>query len=237
MNRHFFKFPHTPHLTWLGTAEPRVDKVLSPEARDAFFDGEIVVEEKIDGANVGISVGLDGQVRVQNRGTYVGPGAHPQFGPLWEWVAKRTDALVETLGTALVLFGEWCFAVHSVRYDRLPDWLLGFDIYDRAARCFWSTERRDEVLRQLSAHSVPEIARGRLAGDELLHMLDQRSTVGSSLREGLYLRREESGRLEARAKLVRAEFVQAISAHWTKRELEKNILAPCETDANDARPR
>jgi hypothetical protein len=26
----FFRFPHTPHLAWLGNGSPRDDKVLSP---------------------------------------------------------------------------------------------------------------------------------------------------------------------------------------------------------------
>jgi hypothetical protein len=43
--------------------------------------------------------------------------------------------------------------------------------------------------------------------------------------EGLYLRRDQGGFLEARAKLVRPEFVQAIEEHWSSRTLERNGLA------------
>ena len=39
--------------------------------------------------------------------------------------------LFEILSEKFILFGEWCYAQHSIFYDRLPDWFLGFDIYDK----------------------------------------------------------------------------------------------------------
>ena len=47
----FFRFPHTPHLAWLGPGQPRDDKVLSPIETRAFLTGDVVVEEKVDGAS------------------------------------------------------------------------------------------------------------------------------------------------------------------------------------------
>ena len=67
----FFRFPHTPHLAWLGAGVPRDDKVLSPEEANKILAGSIVVEEKLDGANLGLSIGPDGQLRAQNRGQYL----------------------------------------------------------------------------------------------------------------------------------------------------------------------
>lgn len=222
----FIKFPHTPHLAWLAEGSPRHDKVLPDHERDAFLAGELVVEEKVDGANVGLSVGPDGRVRAQNRGAYLGRGAHPQFEPLWPWIAAREARLASALGERLMLFGEWCFAVHSVRYEALPDWFLAFDVYDLEAGRFWSTERRSELFRELGVCRVPEVARGRFTLRALVERLEHEpSRVGPATAEGFYLRRDEEGWLEARAKLVRAEFVQTIEEHWTKRALEKNQLA------------
>lgn len=222
----FVKFPHTPHLAWLGAETPRHDKVLSDDERDAFLAGELVVEEKVDGANVGLSVGPDGRIRAQNRGAYLGRGAHPQFEPLWPWIAEREPLLVDALGERLMLFGEWCFAVHSVRYDELPDWFLAFDVYDREEGRFWSTRRRNELLTTLGVRAVPEVTRGRFTLEALMERLgDESSRVGRGSAEGFYLRREDDAWLLARAKLVRAEFVQAIEEHWSKRALEKNRLA------------
>jgi hypothetical protein len=41
----FFRFPHTPHLAWLGPGVPRDDKVLAPAEAQALLAGEVVVEE------------------------------------------------------------------------------------------------------------------------------------------------------------------------------------------------
>ena len=219
----FFKFPHTPHLAWLSSAPARQDKVLSPpEVRD-FLSAEVLVEEKVDGANLGLSVDSAGSLRAQNRGSFLGTRASPQFQPLWPWLEARRERLVEALGQNLMLFGEWCFAVHSVRYDALPDWFLAFDVYDRQAGRFWSSARRDALVDRLGLARVPVVARGRFSLPEVQKLLaPSRFTHG--LMEGLYLRRDRGGFLGARAKLVRAEFVQAIEEHWSSRPLERNGL-------------
>lgn len=217
----FFKFPHTPHLMWLSKAAPRADKVLGPEEAKAFLKGDVVVEEKVDGANVGISVTELGELAVQNRGTTLGPGAHPQFQALWPWLARHREGLLEALGSDRMLFGEWCFAVHSVKYTRLVDWFLAFDVYDRRAMRFWSSSRRDALLADVGIAPVPHVARGRFTIPGLLGLLgDSRLTDGPM--EGLYIRREGPEWLMDRAKIVRAEFVQAIEEHWSARKLEKN---------------
>jgi hypothetical protein len=224
----FFRFPHTPHVAWLGSGEPRDDKVLSPgEVRELLAD-EVVVEEKIDGANLGFSVGDDGVLRAQNRGSYLDLEAPDgQWRPLRRWLATRRHALTEALGPQLMLFGEWCYAVHSVRYGALPDWFLAFDVYDRAAGAFWSVDRRNALAVALDLVTVPELSRGRHTIASLKALLGK-SRVADGPCEGVYVRRDADGLLKARAKLVRAEFMQAIAqdgAHWSKRALEANALA------------
>lgn len=70
----FFRFPHTPHLAWLGASKPRADKVLDAEELRTFLASTVVVEEKIDGANLGFSIDGHGKLRGQNR------GGVPRFG-------------------------------------------------------------------------------------------------------------------------------------------------------------
>jgi hypothetical protein len=129
----FFRFPHTPHLAWLGQGIPRDDKVLSRAEAQALLLGEVVVEEKLDGANLGISLAPDGGLRAQNRGQYLGAPFAGQFSRLPAWLAMHESGLRAVLQPALILFGEWCAARHSVSYDRLPDLWLLFDVYDREA--------------------------------------------------------------------------------------------------------
>ena len=165
---------------------------------------------------------LDGAVVVQSRGEYIRRPAHPQFEPLWPWLAHRQAALTDALGKDLVLFGEWCYAVHSVHYQALPDWFVGFDVYDRGVRRFWSVARRNELLQRIGLFSVQELGRGhyRIRGLKLL-LSAEASRFGGPI-EGLYLRQEKDGWLDHRAKLVRAEFVQSIGDHWSSRPIERN---------------
>ena len=56
----FHKFPHTPHLLWLGAGTPRDDKILTPAQASEFLSGEVIVEEKIEGREVTVGI-LDGK--------------------------------------------------------------------------------------------------------------------------------------------------------------------------------
>ena len=186
--------------------------------------GEVVVEEKVDGANVGFSVALDGTIRAQNRGSWLRRGGNAQFDRLWAWMDQRQTDFADALGDRLILFGEWCLAVHSVMYDSLPDWFLGFDVYERGSNRFWDVARRDELLRNLGLASVPRLSKGTFTIEGLKALLSQRSMVGSGPMEGAYIRVEESGWLVARAKIVRPEFTQAIEEHWSKAPLRHNAI-------------
>lgn len=222
-----FKFPQTPHLAWLSAAPPRADKVLSPSEAAAFLDGTITVEEKVDGANLGIGFTREGDLVVKNRGTVLTTESHPQFRTLWKWLAAHETALWDQLGPELMLFGEWCYAVHSVRYHALPDYFLAFDVYDHEVGKFWSVERRNELAERAHLATAPRLARGRFTLAGLKELLSgQQSRFARDQAEGLYLRKDDGPWLAARAKLVRPEFIQAIGDHWTKRSLERNEVLP-----------
>ncbi len=220
----FFRFPHTPHLVWLGHGRPRDDKVLAPHEMREFLTHDVIVEEKVDGANIGFSVSPDGILRAQNRGSYLDLDTAPgQWKPLKRWLSTRRYALTAALGSDLILFGEWCYATHSVHYTHLPDWFLAFDVYDRSCTEFWDIARRNTLARSLEIEVVPQRAEGRVTLNDLKLLLDS-SALARGPAEGVYIRREQAGRLVARAKLVRPEFVQAIAEHWSKRPLEVNRL-------------
>jgi len=221
----FFRFPHTPHVAWLGQGQPRDDKVLTPGEAKEVLANDLVVEEKVDGANVGFSVDEEGDLQVQNRGSLLSRETyHPQFSPLWRWLQPKQDSLAEALFPDLMLFGEWCHAVHSIRYTRLPDWFLAFDVYDRSKGTFWSVPRRDELVHRVGIALVPKLGAGRFDVPGLQKLLvTSRLTEGAA--EGLYVRRDEGDRLVARAKLVNREFTQAIDEHWSRGPLVANHLA------------
>ena len=83
----FFRFPHTPHLLWLGEGDPRDDKVLSRAEAEVLLADVVVVDEKLDGANVGLYLAADGSVRAQNRGQYLTENYTGQFARLPGWLS------------------------------------------------------------------------------------------------------------------------------------------------------
>lgn len=219
----FFRFPHTGHLTWLGQDMPRDDKVLTSEEAEALLSEEVVVEEKLDGANIGISLDESGALRVQNRGQYLQAPYRGQFSRLNGWLAQYRYALNDLLDAETILFGEWCAAVHSIEYPRLPDWFLLFDLYDRSSGRFASQARRNAIATEAGLTLVPELMRGCFQLGELLTDLEgRRSRFSDSLVEGFVVRRDLGDWCDARGKIVRADFTQAIETHWSQKELRWN---------------
>lgn len=224
MSEDFFKFPSTPHLATLPGVEIRGDKVMSPSERDEFLLHELTVEEKVDGANLGISFDTEGNVRFQNRGAYLSLPGMGQWKKLSQWITPRADMLFEHLADRYILFGEWCYAQHSVFYDRLPDWFLAFDIYDREHNRFLSSARRGILLEKLHVSRVPVLARGLFSFSEIKSLLSQ-SKLCDQPAEGVYLRVDSEDRLEKRAKLVRPAFIQSVENHWSRSAIKPNRLS------------
>ncbi|MEH3085032.1 MAG: RNA ligase family protein [Xylophilus ampelinus] len=223
MDADFFRFPHTPHLAWLGPGSPRDDKVLSPAEAEVLLKHEILVEEKLDGANVGFSLAPDGAVRAQNRGQYLDEPYSGQFSRMTAWLAQHGSALRSALTADTLLFGEWCAARHSLDYIALPDWFLVFDVYDRMAGRFWSNSRRNALAASNGFTVVPQLARGKFSLETLKRLT---LSTGSRYRpgplEGVVVRRESGEWCAARAKLVQPGFTQAIETHWRRRSVEWN---------------
>ena len=97
----------------------------------------VTVEEKIDGANLGISFDENGDILLQNRGNWLESPLEGQWRPLKGWIQRRQEQLFDGLFDRYILFGEWCYATHTVYYNRLPDYFIGFDVFDKIERRFF----------------------------------------------------------------------------------------------------
>ncbi len=232
----FVKYPRTPHL--FGSRGTDDDKHLGRgESLALLADPSLIVEEKLDGTNVGIHFTAAGRLVLQCRGHEITPGMHPRYDLFKRWTTARRPALEAMLGDRLILFGEWLYARHSVHYRRLPHYFFEFDIHDKGRGEFLDLEARLGLIEGAGVVTVPVLHRGEIDEDGL------RSLIGPSrfdsafanpmtgrhdpLMEGLYLRTEAAGRVARRAKLVRPEFVEKVkrSEHWQHQPLVPNLLA------------
>ena len=167
------KYPRTTHIE--GSRLQPGDETLADVPLRELAGRHLVIEEKIDGANCGVSFDQNEELHVQSRGHFLTGGPREKhFAMLKTWASANRDALWARLGTRFVAYGEWVFAKHTIFYDRLPHFFLEFDVLDTERGNFLSTERRREMWSGSPVTSVPVLTEGAV--------IDRRSTV-ATLRE------------------------------------------------------
>jgi hypothetical protein len=232
----FIKYPRTPHL--FGSRGTDDDKHLDAADSEQFIaDESLIVEEKLDGTNVGIHFSPAGDLVLQCRGHLITEGMHPQYDLFKQWAAVRRFVLEERLGDRFILFGEWLYARHSVHYRQLPHYFFEFDIYDKQSEAFLDLERRLELLADTGIQTVPVVHTGAASRKQLAALIGpsqfdsqfENPVTGrtDNLMEGLYIRTEANGTVTGRAKFVRPDFVEKVkqSTHWQQQALVPNVLA------------
>lgn len=203
------KYPRTLHVPSSpgGTRDDR--RLVSLEG---FVGVDVVVTEKLDGSNVALS---RDHVFARSHG---GAPAHPSFAPL-----KAIHAGVAwQIPEGVSVFGEWCHAVHSIRYPSLPvdAELSVFAVRDDADGTWRSWDDVAGLAAALGLVTVPELARlapastGELAG--VLETHAQAPSVYGPDREGVVVRVAAAfdDFATAVAKWVRADHVQT-DEHWS----------------------
>jgi len=232
----FIKYPRTPHL--FGSKGTDDDKHLGPRKSAAFIaDPSLIVEEKLDGTNVGIHFTSGGRMVLQCRGHEITEGMHPQYDLFKQWTAVKRPLLETLLADRFILYGEWLYARHSVQYRALPHYFFEFDMWDKDAGQFLDLAARLRMLEGTGLQTVPVLHRGPATAEELRALIGP-SAFDSAFdnpvtglpdpsMEGLYLRTEANGVVAGRAKLVRPEFVEKIkqSEHWQHQAMVPNELA------------
>lgn len=225
------KFPRTAHLFDAGGHAVTADDLLVGADDLSHFYGSgavVIAEEKVDGANLGVSIGPNFQILFQNRAHYVNDATHTQFSGLSRWGEQHSTVLHALLQPERhVLFGEWCALKHSILYTRLPAYFVAFDLYDRETATMATRAQLHQALAGTGIPTVPVVAKRVFRSrEELIPLLDTLSCFREEGPvEGVYLR-VESGlpTQHRRCKLVRPDFVQGITKHWMGEKVVKNTV-------------
>ena len=231
----FFKYPRTPHLA--GSEGTSDDKRLgTADTALILSDPSLVVEEKLDGTNVGIHF-MDDRLVLQCRGHEITAGMHPQYDLFKQWATTKRATFQQMLGQRYLMYGEWLYAKHSIFYRNLPHYFFEFDIFDKREQVFLDLERRLEILHGTGVPTVPVLHQGSADLESLQAMISTSrfcsefenpfTQQNDNLMEGIYIRTEANGTVTARAKFVRPEFTEKVkqSSHWQYEKMIPNQLA------------
>ncbi|WP_027001242.1 RNA ligase family protein [Hugenholtzia roseola] len=232
------KYPRTPHLA--GSKLQKGDEDLSQAPFEALKGKFLVVEEKVDGANAGISFDQEGKIWLQSRGHYLTGGYRERHFDLFKtWANVFAQPLWEVLQNRYILYGEWLYAKHTIFYTDLPHYFLEFDIYDTQQHIFLSTAARKKLLAPLTfLHSVKVLHQGifnhsdaltafvgksHFIAENHLQILEEdckalglkaelvlAQTNSSTQMEGLYIKEENEKQVLGRYKFVRPDFLNTI---------------------------
>lgn len=195
---------------------------LSDQDTKRLFGGKLIITEKLDGANVGIVRHKD-TYRLQKRGSLVDRSEHEQYNFFRDWAFRNEDKLMR-LPKGTVAYGELMRCIHTIHYNRLPDWVCFFDIWSNQHNEYLPWDETVEIFKEVGLYTVPWInsCEGVNRGN-IFNMIPKISLYGSGDAEGVVVK---NYRQQLRGKVVQEKFVKEMeeSDHWRQQPLRFNSL-------------
>ena len=199
------------------------DQTMDLKSCDALLKrcDRAVLQEKVDGTNVGLHFEQDWIPVCQKRSGLILKGEHEQYVRFRDWVNENLEELWNALGKKYVLFGEWIMYTHGVEYDNLKSFFVAFDLYDKDQDCFLSCDKMKEIVGDV-VEIVPLVT-DKWNGDvKGLSSLVQKSKYSSKeIAEGLYIRFEKDGKVMERLKFRRKTFTAGRDDFFTNAKKNK----------------
>lgn len=220
------KYPKTPHLPWSPNCR-QDDKRLKNVKH--LLEHEIIFTEKMDGTNLCMT----------NKVLYA--RSHEAVPRHWTFdYAKATHGWIKhKIPGNVSVFCEYLYAVHSVEYDKLPDYLMVFAVRDDLTGqwaswpgvVMWAQKLGLPTVPVLSHHGAFEDEVGLRTVSELHGRLPSDHTKDNIPPEGCVARLTREVKSDADfkktlAKWVRKNHVQPGAEHWMHKHIKINKLAP-----------
>ena len=206
-------YPRIPHL----------DKAISNMTHDDIqLESNIEfpltgwVQEKIDGANMGVSW-TSGPV-LRNRNNILKKGyikketpAKLQFRPAWNWIhehGKEIREISNVIMSPITIYGEWMYAKHSIEYNKLPDLFMAYDIYSVEDDKFLAPDVVDELLSKTSIKYIkPRLVTFNNI-NEIVEYSEKASEYRNGIREGIVIKISKGRFVDKTFKIVNRHFVR-----------------------------
>lgn len=213
------KYPRTSHFEYSPGAT-NDDRIMSFADLEVLLNyGPLIFTEKLDGSNVCLTA-----TEVFSR-SHSGPPTHVSFNSLKTFHSQNKYLIPEGMS----VFGEWTYAVHSIKYAVMTHPLNIFGVRDDMTGQWWHWDEVEEIAKELRLPTVPVLLRGPVSNkddlQDIVEMLGGLSSVYGPVREGVVVRIakgvvDDGERLQGVAKWVRANHVQT-SEHWTRQQVKK----------------
>ncbi len=174
------------------------------------------VQEKVDGANMGISWTSGPLIR--NRNNILKKGyidtdtpAKLQFRPAWNWIHEHGQDIrniSKELMSPVTIYGEWMLAKHSLEYDKLTDWFLAYDIYLSEERRFLAPDIFEELMSKTNIKYIKpkKIIFNNL--DEVVRYSEKNSDFRNGKQEGIVIKISDGSSVTDSYKVVNKHFIR-----------------------------
>lgn len=204
-----FKYPRTPHLP-VSPGATNDDKMLANV--DHFLGKDVVITMKMDGENT----------TMYNDGMHarsIDSRAHPSR----DWVKAFHASICHEIPDGWRICGENLYARHSIEYENLPSYFMGFSVWDDSNTAL-TWESTVEVFTMLGIQSVPVLYEGVFNESVITQLIKNFDTEKN---EGFVIRLAGSFHYtefeQSVAKWVRENHVQT-DTHWTHSKVVPNKL-------------
>lgn len=187
------EYPRIPHLSKAISNMTHDDIELESSN---IFPLTAWIQEKVDGANMGVSW-TSGPV-IRNRNNILKKGyikketpSKVQFRSAWNWIHAHGEDIrniSKSLMTPVTIYGEWLFAKHSIYYDKLPELFLAYDIYLPEDDKFLSPEYFEKEISKTKIKYIKPIKTTLNNIDDVTRLSEMKSQYRNGVVEGIVIK-------------------------------------------------
>lgn len=211
METNYIKYPRTPHLPF-SESHTDDDKVLPTDSHFYDFD-KVVVTTKMDGENT--TVYWNGKCHARSIDSI-----HKTYH---SWLIQNIQNWYYNLPINSHICGEYLYAKHSIYYNNLESYFLGFSFWRNKKECA-NWEDTQTIFNDLEIKTVPILYIGKYDRKKVIELAKQVIADGQ---EGIVIRNYDKFYYQDFdkniAKYVRKNHIQT-NQHWSQGIIEKNIL-------------
>lgn len=160
------------------------------------FPFECFVQEKIDGANFGVSWN-DGPI-VRNKEHILKKGyskiktpAKKQFTSSWNWIHSHKEDIERVekkWESKITIYGEYMYAKHSIEYNKLPDVFIAYDIWSVDDNKYLAPDIVENLLKDTNIKYIKPVKRIFNSIDEIIKESEKESEYRDGIVEGIVLK-------------------------------------------------